>query len=101
MVSETKKSGKMLLLNIKNNIFSPSRKVGKMEKEKKETRGAKKGRPKPAGSGRKKADPGFENKKVSVALPSWMWEDLTERARKQEITRNRLIKNILEIYLRK
>ena len=94
-----KKFGKMLFLNIKNNIFSPSQKVGKMEKEKKETRGAKKGRPKPFGSGRKKADPGFENKKVSVALPSWMWEDLTERARKQEITRNRLIKNILEIYL--
>lgn len=101
MVLKTKKSGKMLLLNIKNNIFSPSRKVGKMEKEKKETRGAKKGRPKPAGSGRKKAEPGFENKKVSVALPSWMWKDLTERARKQEITRNRLIKNILEIYLKK
>ena len=96
-----KKFGKMLLLNIKNKAFPPSQKVGKMEKEKKETRGAKKGRPKPLGSGRKKADPGFENKKVSVALPSWMWEDLTERARKQEITRNRLIKNILEIYLKK
>ena len=39
-----KKFGKMLLLNIKNNIFSPSQKAGKMEKEKKETRGAKKGR---------------------------------------------------------
>lgn len=91
----------MLLLNIENNIFPPSRKVGNMEKEKKETRGAKKGRPKPLGSGRKKADPGFENKKVSVALPSWMWAELTERAEKQEITRNRLIKNILEIYLKK
>lgn len=91
----------MLLLNIKNNILSPSQKVGKMEKEKKETRGAKKGRPKPAGSGRKKADPGFENKKISVALPAWMWAELTERAENQEITRNRLIKNILEIYLKK
>ena len=96
-----KKFGKMLLLNIKNNILSPSQKVGKMEKEKKETRGAKKGRPKPAGSGRKKADPGFENKKISVALPAWMWAELTERAENQEITRNRLIKNILEIYLKK
>ena len=72
-----------------------------MEKEKKETRGAKKGRPKPAVSGRKKADPGCENKKVSVALPSWMWEELTKRARKQEITRNKLVRNILEIYLKK
>ena len=34
----------MLLFDFKNNIFSLSQKVGKMEKEKKETRGAKKGR---------------------------------------------------------
>ena len=68
---------------------------------KKETRGAKKGRPKPATSGRKKAKPGMETKKVSVALPEKMWEELTERAKKQEITRNKLIKNILEIYLKK
>ena len=68
---------------------------------KKENRGAKKGRPKPAKSGRKKAEPGMEIKKVSVALPEKMWEELTERAEKQEITRNKLIKNILEIYLKK
>ena len=68
---------------------------------KKETRGAKKGRQKPATSGRKKAEPGMKIKKVSVALPEKMWEELTERAKKQEITRNKLIKNILEIYLKK
>ena len=68
---------------------------------KKETRGATKGRPKPATSERKKAEPGMKIKKVSVALPEKMWEELTERAEKQEITRNKLIKNILEIYLKK
>ena len=43
----------------------------------------------------------METKKVSVALPEKMWEELTERAKKQEISRNKLIKNILEIYLKK
>ncbi|WP_295687879.1 hypothetical protein [uncultured Leptotrichia sp.] len=63
-------------------------------------RGVKKGQT-PAWNVGRKTKPGFENKKISVALPAWMWAELTERAEKQEITRNRLIKNILEIYLKK
>ena len=66
-----------------------------------EMRGAKKGRPKPLGSGRQKAELGFENKKISIALPAWMWDELTIRAKKQDISRNKLVKNVLEIYLKK
>ena len=66
-----------------------------------ENRGAKKGRKITWDVGRKKADPGMESKKISVALPSKMWEELTEKAEKQGMTRNKLIRNILEIYLKK
>nr|DAN53359.1 MAG TPA: Ribbon-helix-helix domain [Caudoviricetes sp.] len=66
-----------------------------------ENRGAKKGRKITWDVGRKKANPGMESKKISVALPSKMWEELTEKAEKQGMTRNKLIRNILEIYLKK
>lgn len=66
-----------------------------------ETRGAKKGREITWDVGRKKADPGMESKKISVALPAKMWTELTEKAEKQGITRNKLIRNILEIYLKR
>jgi hypothetical protein len=70
-----------------------------MEKEVK-ARGVKKGQTPTWNVGRK-TKPGFENKKVSVALPAWMWAELTERAEKQKIARNKLVRNILEIYLKK
>lgn len=66
-----------------------------------ENRGAKKGRKITWDVGRKKADPGMESKKISVALPAKMWEELTEKAEKQGMTRNKLIRNILEIYLKR
>nr|DAY38131.1 MAG TPA: Ribbon-helix-helix domain [Caudoviricetes sp.] len=66
-----------------------------------ENRGAKKGRKITWDVGRKKADPGMESKKISVALPAKMWAELTEKAEKQGMTRNKLIRNILEIYLKK
>jgi len=43
----------------------------------------------------------MESKKISVALPAKMWAELTEKAEKQGMTRNKLIRNILEIYLKK
>ena len=98
MVLKTKKFGKMLLLNIKSRAFFTISERGNMKEVK--ARGVKKGQT-PAWNVGRKTKPGFENKKISVALPAWMWAELTERAEKQEITRNRLIKNILEIYLKK
>ncbi|VTX50664.1 Uncharacterised protein [uncultured Leptotrichia sp.] len=98
MALKTKKFGKMLLLNIKSRAFFTISERGNMKEAK--ARGVKKGQT-PAWNVGRKTKPGFENKKISVALPAWMWAELTERAEKQEITRNRLIKNILEIYLKK
>lgn len=98
MVLKMKKSGKMLLLNIKSRAFFTISERGNMKEVK--ARGVKKGQT-PAWNVGRKTKPGFESKKISVALPAWMWAELTERAEKQEITRNRLIKNILEIYLKK
>jgi len=93
-----KKFGKMFLLNIKSRAFFTISERGNMKEVK--ARGVKKGQT-PAWNVGRKTKPGFENKKISVALPAWMWAELTERAEKQGITRNRLIKNILEIYLKK
>ena len=53
-----------------------------MEKEVK-ARGVKKGQTPTWNVGRK-TKPGFENKKVSVALPAWMWAGgKTENSKKQ------------------
>lgn len=65
------------------------------------SRGVKKGETPAWDVGRKKLSPELEPKKLSVALPAWMWEELTEKAEKQDVSRNKLIKNILETYLKK
>lgn len=69
--------------------------------EKKETRGAKKGRPKPLGSGRKNAPPEFKTISKSVSLQKWAWDRLEEMAEQQGTTKNKIISNLVEIFLKK
>ena len=65
------------------------------------SRGVKKGETPAWKVGRKKLYPELEPIKISVALPAWIWKELTEKAEKQDISRNKLIKKILETYLKK
>lgn len=66
-----------------------------------ETRGAKKGRPKPEGSGRRKADPELKIISKSVSLPKCLWDRLEENAKSGGTTKNKIISNLVEIYLKK
>lgn len=66
-----------------------------------ETRGAKKGRPKPKGSGRRKADPELKIISKSVSLPKRLWDRLEENAEISGTTKNKIISNLVEIYLKK
>jgi hypothetical protein len=66
-----------------------------------ETRGAKKGRPKPEGSGRKKADPELKIISKSVSLQKQLWDRLEENAKTNGTTKNKIISNLVEIYLKK
>lgn len=66
-----------------------------------ETRGAKKGRPKPKGSGRRKADPERKIISKSVSLQKQLWDRLEENAKANGTTKNKLISNLVEIYLKK
>ena len=66
-----------------------------------ETRGAKKGRPKPEGSGRKKADPALKIISKSVSLQKQLWDRLEENAKANGTTKNKIISNLVEIYLKK
>lgn len=66
-----------------------------------ETRGAKKGRPKPEGSGRRKTDPELKIISKSVSLQKQLWDRLEENAKSGGTTKNKIISNLVEIYLKK
>ena len=66
---------------------------------KKETRGAKKGRKITWDVGRKPTLEGDKYISKSVSLPGKKWEKLEEIARQQGTTKNRLIANLIENFL--
>ena len=69
-------------------------------KEKKENRGAKKGRKITWDVGRKSTLEGDKYISKSVSLPGKKWEKIEEIAKQQGTTKNKIISNLVEDFLK-
>ena len=64
-------------------------------------RGVRKGETPNWNVGRKKAEPGRKHISRSLSLQKWMWDELEKMAEQQGTTKNKVISNLVEIFLKK
>lgn len=64
-------------------------------------RGVRKGETPNWNVGRKKAEPDMKHISKSVSLQKWMWDELEKMAEQQGTTKNKVISNLVEIFLKK
>lgn len=93
---------KKLLIKYKIYCIIISRKEQNMQKEKPvKPRGVKKGETPQWNVGRKKIESKIKYTSKSISLPTEKWDELEIKAQEQGMTKNKLVADLIEKYLKK